>query len=797
VARTDSSSDSMAPHNPFESFRWSNSSRPQQDSQGHEHAAAKESRIELLASRSTLNLDAAPPYESAAPSPLTPQFSESTAAFAQDRDRDAGGPVKRVGIVSRDKLFESGRKSLDDCGEQRDTGGPNGSNPFRAPPLGVPKELGGKSAIKAVILVWDILLCLFPLSFLVLAGLTAQLKGKRVSPFGEKVAEWSLLGPTIFPIFFAAIVGRTMKFAAQWRLERGSSVESLEQLVGSQSVFGALMTQVVLQRFGLLSLGIIFVWAFSPLGGQASLRALSTEFRANMTSSELVYMNMTRQIGGFEAGYSQALSSYAINSIYTGCLVSGQDNKAGTMDSWNNVKIPKMELLDQNMKDSDGWIPIPSDGVTYSSLLGVPVGGIPKNANSTFNLRTYYYDIACQSLSKINATGDWLHPLNIPFTDTVNTSQIFGAEIYQSFYLSSYTRSSAERINGTDRSPMNLIFLSRSAVNVTSQQPTTVTAANCTLVPSFVESSVYCLGRSCEVVKMRRDTTIPLTPGSWWKRAVPLMTGYSDQFYYFTIRLAEAILNPTPYSSTPTEHYLSGFENFPFAHGSELAVLYKYVLFPCHLVFPQKTNIRLKSIRKSIANTHSVSLPDFSRRFGQIINTYWQASLAPQTSTGNLPSNISAIQSGQSIDFGSIFPLEVNTTLAAVSNLVAVYDCSWPWLALLVLSSLVLFTVGAVGTTMKYACIGPDVLGFVSSLVVAGAGARRGSHAGRWMGGNDGIASRGSSAMDGLERTRELMGVRVRLQDILEREDVGRVGVVVVDGRPEESSQLRLGRLYA
>jgi hypothetical protein len=32
-------------------------------------------------------------------------------------------------------------------------------------------------------------------------------------------------GPTIFPIMFAAIVGRTMKFIAQFSLERGSTVE--------------------------------------------------------------------------------------------------------------------------------------------------------------------------------------------------------------------------------------------------------------------------------------------------------------------------------------------------------------------------------------------------------------------------------------------------------------------------------------------------------------------------------------------------------------------------------------------
>lgn len=98
-------------------------------------------------------------------------------------------------------------------------------NPKGIPPSNNPRTLNRRSAMKIVWLIWDILLCCVPLSFLVLAGMTSALSGSKVSEYGQRVIDWSLLGPTIFLIFFAAIVGRTMKFVAQYKLERGASID--------------------------------------------------------------------------------------------------------------------------------------------------------------------------------------------------------------------------------------------------------------------------------------------------------------------------------------------------------------------------------------------------------------------------------------------------------------------------------------------------------------------------------------------------------------------------------------------
>lgn len=117
----------------------------------------------------------------------------------------------------------------------------------------------------------DVLLCLTPLSFFALAGIALNLDGKPLSALGDHVKAWALLSPTTFPLVFAAVVGRALNFFARLRLEQGSSLGVLEQLVGSQTVYGAVWVQVVLRNFNVLGVFLVLLWLVSPLGGQASL----------------------------------------------------------------------------------------------------------------------------------------------------------------------------------------------------------------------------------------------------------------------------------------------------------------------------------------------------------------------------------------------------------------------------------------------------------------------------------------------------------------------------------------------
>lgn len=57
-----------------------------------------------------------------------------------------------------------------------------------------------------------------------LAGLAYKLDDKHISPYGEHINQLILLGPTLFPLAFAALGGRSLKKIALWKAERGTTL---------------------------------------------------------------------------------------------------------------------------------------------------------------------------------------------------------------------------------------------------------------------------------------------------------------------------------------------------------------------------------------------------------------------------------------------------------------------------------------------------------------------------------------------------------------------------------------------
>ena len=57
-----------------------------------------------------------------------------------------------------------------------------------------------------------------------LAALAQRLDGKPLSPYGKHIENAILLGPTVFPLAFAALGGRSLKKIALWKAERGTTL---------------------------------------------------------------------------------------------------------------------------------------------------------------------------------------------------------------------------------------------------------------------------------------------------------------------------------------------------------------------------------------------------------------------------------------------------------------------------------------------------------------------------------------------------------------------------------------------
>ena len=107
-------------------------------------------------------------------------------------------------------------------------------------------------------------------------------------------------GPSVFPIVFACVIGRTAHSILLWRLGKGEYIGTLDLLAGSTSLTSTVTTQLKLRFIGLLGIALMFIWAFSPVGGQASLRAMTTGLRLDTSSASFSYMTTDSTLTEYE-----------------------------------------------------------------------------------------------------------------------------------------------------------------------------------------------------------------------------------------------------------------------------------------------------------------------------------------------------------------------------------------------------------------------------------------------------------------------------------------------------------------
>lgn len=123
-------------------------------------------------------------------------------------------------------------------------------------------------SLKTVIFIGDLLLTLAPCLFLIHSLLALSVNNHPVSSsLGQKLEQATKLAPTLFPVIFAAVVGRFMRTYALWRAERGASLGVLELLNGSQNLLAAFERALFLLGLGFLSIVVTLLWTLSPVGG--------------------------------------------------------------------------------------------------------------------------------------------------------------------------------------------------------------------------------------------------------------------------------------------------------------------------------------------------------------------------------------------------------------------------------------------------------------------------------------------------------------------------------------------------
>ncbi|KAL4935947.1 hypothetical protein BDV06DRAFT_228336 [Aspergillus oleicola] len=265
-----------------------------------------------------------------------------------------------------------------------------------------PRFMARRPTMISVLL--DALLIACSLAFLGFGGAILRLDGSdtdtRTSGYRNAITTLA----TILPILFAVIVGRLVSRIAQWKLEKGVKLGSLEQLMLSRTVGGSLLALVQLRLLNLLSLGILLTWAFSPLGAQSMLRMLDAQLGRTSSPSHVAHYDTGAQslfatwtpVSRSDSAL-QAFNLTTLNSIYTTLLMTPDSIKADDLDLWGNVKIPY--LVSYGEPNESGWQDVATtQHLEYSALAGVPITNI-STGNTTFSLESSYIQFDCENVT--------------------------------------------------------------------------------------------------------------------------------------------------------------------------------------------------------------------------------------------------------------------------------------------------------------------------------------------------------------------------------------------------------------
>lgn len=580
----------------------------------------------------------------------------------------------------------------------------------------------------------------------------ANLDGKPLSHWGDKVQRATLLGPTIFPIMFAALVGSTLKTLARFRAENGAPLgvcqslpgcsfaskadtwQVLEQLMGSHTLFSTVETHFFLHSFGPLGVGLVLLWALSPLGGQSSLRLLDTTQHPLISSAKLRYPSYNQTTESYFSTLYDA--RFAIDALYAATLLAPESTRLSSMDTWGNVKIPIYEKLANRPASGNPWLPV-TGNATYSSLLGVPLVERPDSDSVNFTVESTYFNLECQSLKYVKRSD-----VNTTVTNTLmhragNYSDLFTEAIFLD--------TTTPFLNGTllpanASQPRIILFGSKS------RDDTGMSLAKCTIASTHVESHVQCQQSQCSVDRMRLSEI---------DRRAATSTPFDSTLACSMFRaFASAGGKNHAFAATVTEQFITN----PDA---------PYTVFQSEL--------------------YRVPKDVFTERLALLINTFYQAGLNPSYQTGARPTNMSVFDLPYD-DYTSVnggpnitAPFQTNITIASLTDYERVYVCNRSWLVITIICSLILQFCAIAGLVLKHRLMGPDVMGFVSSMT------RDNPYT---------PLPPGGSTMDSLDRTRLLRNVRVRLEDVTWSEDVGHIALTFTDGVPGSASRLRKNRPY-
>ncbi|KAH7116148.1 hypothetical protein B0J11DRAFT_118506 [Dendryphion nanum] len=607
----------------------------------------------------------------------------------------------------------------------------------------------------------------------VLGACVADLNGLPQTKWSRRVIQATNIAPSLWPIIFSSVLGNAVRTVADWRVERGVSLLTLEQLMGSLTMASSVITIFRWSLFRISSLALVIIWAFNPLGSQASLRIAFPRKHFGITHQNITYYNASLET---QMQLTYGLPKFrdtpkvTIRTLYASVLVDyiaslqyvdpthpetikvvealGGNRSAGSQastDTWGNIRIPNLDYYSENtMKDSHGWLDVPWNEkiLNYSSLLGDRVDGINRtfDGNTTFEKTSSYWrfnctpwthlDTAYKNISNSSEVDRWFRNQTGTNFSTINTSQ----PQFGHFFLSRLP-DVAGGLESSNPYLVNLMFLANLNRNVS-----VISATKCSGQMTYVDARVLCvskglLGKSdCGVTKLRRTPDPPGNP-------------------------RPNIYEPDRRIDTMCDNFMNVQNDVRNEVSSSLNEL--YIMDPLDVYNNRPVNVS------------SLDIPIFERRFSLLWNTLWKMSCVQNGAKGGNFSIPTLYQRQRSI-------IVQNGTSEVIRALPPVYEIDRFWLTVYFLSVAIMCFTAVFSLVVRSQCHAPVLLRYTSSLM-------RDSP---YFEGRDLYTN---STEEGSDKSKRLSGLQVRIADV----QVGKDGPPKIVFAPADLGRMvQKGRWY-
>ncbi|KAH6973016.1 hypothetical protein BKA56DRAFT_691636 [Ilyonectria sp. MPI-CAGE-AT-0026] len=602
--------------------------------------------------------------------------------------------------------------------------------------------------------------------FAVLTVFMIRLNGQPISSHGTSVFEIMGLASTLWPIAFAAVLGSLARAIALYKAEKGTNLGTIGVLLGSQTLLSTLTNAVSLRILSVWVLLLSTLWTFSPAGGQAVLRAIRVTSVTEVRNYDLTYSPRadvgipfndalwlsgsfrTSQFSHIYPIFGAALSApgslgQAANG--TSALFDDAVQQLGgpeaaslvaTRDLWENMRVPQITSLPgYHLAKPYEWLDVPRDQlVTYESLIGIPIRGLPLGSpgNLTVQVSATYVALECSPWFN---TTEWL--LAIPgglYSDNIKPKNLTNRVLYEMWHGSAHVYMDVPALD----SGFNF-----SAQAITSRGPIT----RGTLVFGNHHNSTV-----CDINQIHVD--------------VDAVCERLNDFERMACRANRVRHSPSHPISKPDDQLLPHFGHGPgefIANLPSLAPTW-YVLrmspLESYLADPaQGISFNVDEITDQFTK---LPLAVFSERLSLLINTALRASWSTASVLNIDMANITYEENILRQRPGNAYESSYGNTTGQFTSTTEVYQIQKAWMVLFLLSLAVMLAASAGTIALRLIIRAPDFLTHVAALT------RDSKHMSMTPGG---------STLSGEERARLLKDVPLKIRDVQPDESVGYIAL--------------------